>query len=177
MVVEVRNAGIVPRHPECWVCKNVAKVEHVTVLLLDEAGQPLPTRDAIAYVTSIGHNASTKTWQHRLRSHRLHIQRSIAKGTVYSPVGVKRIAPVVPAGGPPTWVRAPDRAMSIGMDAIEQLAERLEEASDETLVAVARLGLTAAGMRGAWEAKGRQLGQLDALIDLAYESSISDDDS
>lgn len=170
------NLGLAKRDARCWVCQHVSKVEHVTVLLIDEAGGNLPTRPAIDYLQSIGHNASARTWQQRLRHHRLHVLRSVAKGAVYSPVGVKKITTVTPQGGPPTWVRAPDRAMSIGMDALEQLQERLEEASDETLVAVARLGLTAAGMRGAWEAKGRQLGQLDALIDLAYESSVKDED-
>lgn len=177
-MVELPNLGLVRRHPTCWVCRHVSKVEHVTVLLLDEAGQPLPTRPAMEYLASIGHSASRGTWSGRLRSHRAHVLRDLAKGgVVYSPVAVHKIAPVAPQGGPPTWVRTPDRAMALGMDALEQLGTRLEEMGDADLVSVARLGLTAAGMRGAWEAKGRQLGQLDALIDLAYESSIPDDET
>lgn len=175
----IPNLGLAPRKPGCFICKNVAAVEHVTVLLIDSDGRDLPFKDAVQYLEGIlGPGAKTPAQlKGSLKTHRAHVRRSMERPPAYSPLGqVTKMAPTQPPGGSPTWVRAPDRAVDLGMEAMEALQERLSMMEDADLIAVARLGITAAGKRGDWEAKGRQLGQMDALIDLAYESSLPGDD-
>ena len=163
------NYGLAPRSRSCWVCKNVAAVEDVTMRLIDETGRELPYQDAIEYLTAIGHSAERRQWQARLKGHRTHVVRSMRTPAVYSPAAVEtgQITRIVAPGGSASWIRAPDKAIDLGMEAMETLAGRISMMEDADLISVARLGITAAGKRGDWEAKGRQMGQMDALMKLA----------
>lgn len=60
-----------------------------------------------------------------------------------------------------------EAAIDTGLDALGLLQARLGTMEDRELIAVAKLGQAASSKRGDWEAKGRQLNQMDALIRLA----------
>lgn len=162
------NFGLAPRAAGCWVCRNVASPEDVTLRLIDAASVELPYADAIEYLTGIGHSTTRKNWRLRLKRHRAHVVRWVERPVV-TPAAIEtgQVVRLDGPGGAPSWVRAPDRAIDLGMEAIDALSERLENMEDADLIAVARLGLSASGKRGDWEAKGRQMGQMDALLKLA----------
>jgi len=165
------NYGLAPRSKACWVCKNVASPEDVTLRLIGATGMDLPTKDAIEYLTGIGHSAVKATWVERLKRHRGHVRRSMeAPGPLaIAPAKVElgAVTRVESLGGAPSWVRAPERAIDLGLEAQAVLAERLEDMGDTDLISVARLGITAAGKMGDWEAKGRRMHQVDVLMRLA----------
>ncbi len=159
------NPALVPRSRNCPVCKRVAKVEDVTVRLFNEEGERLPPKEAIAYLRSIGMTGSPTTFYKRIDQHAKHIQRALASPPVV--VDPHDLVPVEPVGGPPAWVDANAQAIEVGMDALTLLATRLTDMEDKDLIATAKLGQTAASKRGDWEAKGRQLSQMDAVLKLA----------
>lgn len=163
------NYGLAPRQAACWVCKNAGAPEDVTMRLLDDEGRELPYADAIEYLTSIGHSASRKAWVDRLKRHRRHVVASMQMPVPVTPAALETgmVRRIEAPGGSPAWVRAPDRAVDLGLEAMATLQGRLELLEDKDLISVARLGITASGKRGEWEMKGRQLGQMDALLKLA----------
>lgn len=170
------NLGLVPRSRSgCWICRHVTAVEDVTVRLFDAELRDLPPKGAIGYMQSIGHAAKPATWQGRVAAHRKHVRRSIEKPAAYTPLGAATLVPVAPEGGLPSWVRAPDRAIDLGMDALTALKERMPVMEDTDLVSVARLGITAASKMGDWHAKGRQLAQMDRVFDFIADAGLDDD--
>jgi len=84
---------------------------------------------------------------------------------------------IEPEGGPARWLDVNQQAMDVGTDALRALHARLPEMGDRELVAVARLGVAAAQKHGDWEAKGRSLAQVDAIIRLAAGLTGHDDDA
>ncbi len=76
------------------------------------------------------------------------------------------LMPVVPPG-PAFWLDVNQNAVNVGNEALGAIAGRLEGMGDKELVAVAKLGVSAAQKVGDWEAKGRKLAQIDSLIRLA----------
>lgn len=165
---------VVPRGKRCWVCKHVAKVEDVTVRLLDERRTRLPPREAIDYLVSIGHSAPYNTQLRRLRTHLAHVLESLeTPPEVVAPIlteeDERRMTPVAPVGGAPGWVRVNEQGVELGMDALGVLRERLMSGwmEDKDVIATAKLGQVAAAKRGDWEAKGRKLAQVDSLLQLA----------
>lgn len=173
------NYGLAPRSKQCWVCKSVGAPEDVTLRLLDEEGVEQPIDDAVDYLVSCGYKATRETWRKRLASHVGHVQRSMARNTiqVITPAHLERglVPQVAPPSGSPGWLRTTDKAVDLGDVALTTLAERLEAMSDTDLLAAARLGQAAAAKRGDWEAKGRQLGQMDALMRLAFGAGRAND--
>lgn len=162
------NFGLAPRLANCWVCKNVGPVEDVTLRLLDEAGAPQPYGDAIKYLRAIGHSADSRRFGVRLKSHRDHVLAAMKKPIPITPAAIEsgKITRIEAPAGNSAWLRTTDRAIDIGAEAIETLATRLDSLDTNELAALARLGVSAAAKRGDWEARGRQLGQMDALLQL-----------
>jgi hypothetical protein len=158
------NGALVPRLASCWVCRVVAVVEDVTVRLF----QPDGTRkrdytDAAAYVRSIGYGSIAKSTLTRyLSEHAKHVETAMSGGPA-APGTLTRIEPT----GPAHWLDVNQNAIDTGNAAIGRIAARLDVMEDKELVAVAKLGVTAAQKVGDWEAKGRKLAQVDELIKLA----------
>ena len=156
---------LVPRNAHCWVCRSVAVVEDVTVRLFDEEGRRCPNRAAISYLRSIGFTRqSDNTLSHYLSTHVAHVRSAIQRSTPAPPDSLTRLAP---EGGPARWLDVNQQAMDVGMDALRGLRARLTDMGDRELVSVARMGVVASHKQGDWEAKGRQIAQVDALIRLA----------
>ena len=177
------NAALVPRHPQCYVCKHVAQVEHVSVLLFDEDGQPrrtargLSLAPAVDYLRSIGLPGTPVTMGRRVKAHAKHIEDYLANPGPIAPVtveevGVTRLRPE----GPVRWLDLQEQAMEVGRDALSLLAARLEVMEDKEIIAVAKLGTAAASKRADLEAKGRRLNQVDGLLRLAAGIAAESDD-
>jgi len=158
------NPVLVPRSPKCWVCKNVAAVEDVTVRLFDEQGRK--TRGpALSYLRSIGYTKqSDGTLVKHLTTHIRHVESAMQRSDPAPPSALVRVQP---EGGPARWLDVNQQIMDVGMDAVRDIRARLPDMGDRELVAVARMGMTAAHKYGDWEAKGRSLAQVDAIIRLA----------
>jgi hypothetical protein len=171
------NYGLAPRSPTCWVCQNVGMVEDVTMRLLDEGGRSVPNADAIEYLESIGHSASKGTWGSRLLTHRKHVLRSFEKPVVVTPAKLETgVIKLNQPAGSPTWLRTTDRAVDLGDMALDTLEGRMALMEDGDLIALARLGVGAAKNRGDWEAKGRRIGQMDALLQIVSGHGSPDAD-
>jgi hypothetical protein len=162
----VTNAVLIPRSASCWVCKNVPMVEDVTVRLFDENGRRGrgSIKAAVDYLRSIGLDRSEKLLRWAIARHIAHVEQALAGPTIAPSVALTRIAP---EGGPARWLDVNQQAMDVGMDALRSLHARLPDMADRELVAVARMGMTASHKHGDWEAKGRKLAQVDAIIRLA----------
>ncbi len=160
------NAALVPRSDRCWVCRNVAVVEDVTVRLFDsETGARLNSTAAVEYLRAIGYTKlRDRTLREHLGRHVRHVEAAMQVSTPAAPSNLTRLAP---EGGPARWLDVNQQAMDVGMDALRSLHARLPDMGDRELVAVARMGVGAAQKHGDWEAKGRKLAQVDAIIRLA----------
>lgn len=156
---------LVPRDRRCGICKSVAKIEDVTVRLFDPEHNPLPPKEAVDYLRSIGRSGSYEALSKQVKTHQKHVAKALAGDGEVAPVS--RMEPMVPVGGAPTWLSLNEAAVDTGMDALSMLRARLDAMDDRDLIAVAKLGQTASSKRGDWEAKGRQLNQMDSLIKLA----------
>ncbi len=169
------DAILVPRSARCWVCKNVPVVEDVTVRLFDEQGRKRKgIVSAIEYLRSIGYTAKAdRTLRSQLLFHIRHCETAMEVATPAMPSALVRVQP---DGGPARWLDVNQQAMDVGMDALRDLRARLPDMSDRELVAVARMGMSAAHKHGDWEAKGRKLAQVDAIIRLAAGQGGCDDE-
>jgi hypothetical protein len=164
-LVVIPNLGVAPRGKGCWVCKEVAAPEHVTVLCFDELGQRKPTAEAADYLRSLG-LAGTKTlMQRRVSSHMKHVEAYVAAPYPLVPAHGVRTEPLPHVN----WLSATQGAVDLGMEAQRALAERLAsgEMEDHDIVALAKLGVTAASKQGDLEAKGKSIKQVDRLMMLA----------
>ena len=172
------NAVLVPRHAHCWVCRNVAVVEDVTARLFDEdgvkrSGSRGSFTPALAYLRSIGYTKlADRTLREHLGFHARHVEAAMQ---VSSPAPPSALTRMTPEGGPAHWLDVNRQAMDVGMDALRSIRARLPDMADRELVAVARIGVSAAQKHGDWEAKGRKLAQVDAIIRLAAGLGGDDD--
>lgn len=158
-----------PRTPRCAVCRSVAHLEDVALRLFDENGNRRKPADAIAYLRGIGMGGTDEAIRRRVDVHRKHIERWLASGVeVYSPAAAEaKVIRVNPDDrGPARWLDVQQRGMDIGDEALRILAQRLGTMEDKELIAVAKLGQTAASKRADLEAKGRHLAQVDELLNL-----------
>jgi hypothetical protein len=105
----------------------------------------------------------------RLKMHADHVEVSMLGGQPAAPGALTRIEPA----GPSHWLDVNQNAVNIGNEALGVIQSHLGDMEDKELVAVAKLGVTAAQKVGDWEAKGRKLAQVDSLIRLA--SGMADD--
>lgn len=158
------NGVLVPRSAACWVCRTVAVVEDVTVRLFAADGsRRADYRDAKEYVKAIGYGKiPDKSLSRYLSQHAKHVEAAMAGGPA-APGELTKIAPA----GPSHWLDVNQNAVDIGNEALGVLHSRLDIMEDRELVAVAKLGVSAAQKVGDWEAKGRKLAQVDELIKLA----------
>ncbi|MCU0250228.1 MAG: hypothetical protein MUE61_08475 [Vicinamibacterales bacterium] len=158
------NGVLVPRSASCWVCQKVAVVEDVTVRLFTQDGsRRADYSDAAAYLRATGYSGvSDRTLKRRLAEHARHVEVGLQGGPA-APGSLTRVAPP----GPSHWLDVNQNAVDVGNEALGRLHARLDVMEDRELVAVAKLGVTAAQKVGDWEAKGRKLAQVDELIRLA----------
>jgi hypothetical protein len=160
----VMNGVLVPRAASCWVCRTVGVVEDVTVRLFTADGaRRADYRDAKEYVRAIGYGSiSDRTMTRYLSEHARHVEAALGGGPA-APSELTRIEPP----GPAHWLDVNQNAVEVGNAALARLNARLEVMEDRELVAVAKLGVSAAQKVGDWEAKGRKLAQVDEIIKLA----------
>lgn len=164
------NPALAPRAQRCVLCREVGAIEHVALLLYDEDLGKLPTRPAIEYLRSLGSSGSPQTLYNRIIRHRNHIDRWLERGAKVIPAaidnGVQRIPPPT---GPVRWIDAQENAIALGNDAIRDLNVRLASGELETrdVIALAKLGVGAANVRGGMEQKGKALNSIDQLLRLA----------
>ena len=160
------NGALVPRKAGCWVCDKLASSEDVTVRLFSEDGTRRQGRGATAeaarYVTGMGYAMSSNLLNRRLTHHADHIEAGMT-ATVVRPGNLTRLEPA----GPAHWLDVNQNAVNIGNEALGAIQARIPDMEDKELVAVAKLGVTAAQKVGDWEAKGRKLAQIGDLIRLA----------
>lgn len=163
-----------PRSTRCRVCRDVRELADVNLRLFDEDGGRLEagTWRVAEYLSSIGVAGTKRALNKRAMIHRDHMERHSRGERVAvvlepnDPGGVTRLAPPM---GPARWLDVNQDAMDGGRGAILKLNQKLEEGTLEPnqLVALAKLGLAAAGKRADIEAKGRRLNQMDELLHLA----------
>jgi len=166
------NGALVPRKAGCWICEHIGSPEDVTVRMFTADGVRKSGRGAYtagrAYIRGMGLTVSTANLDRRLRNHADHVEASLLGGTAL-PSELIRVEPP----GPSYWLDVNQNAVNVGNEALGVLASHLGDMEDKELVAVAKLGVTAAQKVGDWEAKGRKLAQVDSLIRLA--SGMGDD--
>jgi hypothetical protein len=164
---------LVPRKRGCWVCEHVATPEDVTVRLFSEDGTRRQgrgaTSDAAQYIRGIlgKGNVSSETLSKRLANHASHVELAMQGG----PAAPGALVPLEPEG-PAYWLDVNQNAVNVGNAALGVIATRMPDMEDKELVAVAKLGVTAAQKVGDWEAKGRKMAQIGDLIRLASGMEI-----
>lgn len=163
------NPALAPRHARCRLCNEVSALEDVAFRLYDEKGRHLPTKPLHAYLRSIGIAAATpQSLYNRIKRHRDHIDAWLERGARVVPARLDDHTQRIPAvSGPVRWLDAQQNAIDLGDSAVDILKSRLDLMDDKNLIAVAKLGATAATARGNLEAKGKALSQVDKLLQLA----------
>lgn len=151
------NPTLAPRHPKCTICKSVAMIEDVTIRLYDENLDHLPVTGAREYVQSVGLAGNRRQLDQRLRAHRKHVDRFIARGGIITPAqiegGVTRLQSPT---GPVRWLDVNQQGMDIGDAANAVLLRRLLDGQmeDRDVISAAKLGQSAAAKRAELEMKG-----------------------
>ena len=164
------NPSLAPRAASCVVCREVAAVEHVAMLMFSEDGSHLPLKAAASYIRSIGMAGSPQTLHNRALSHRRHIDAWIGRGGAVAPMDLESGISRVPApAGPVRWLDAQQNAIDLGNEALRDLAARLSAGALESgeVISLAKLGVSAANTRGSMEQKGKALNGIDRLLQLA----------
>lgn len=164
------NHALAPRKRQCSICKAVAHLEDVAIRLWDEHGNALPPKAALEYLRGIGMGGTDQAIRDRIKTHRTHVEKWMSEGavTVYSPARAesKVIRVDDTPRGPSRWLDVQQQGMDIGSEALRLLADRLGTMEDKELIAVAKMGQSAASKRADLEAKGRHLAQVDELLNL-----------
>jgi hypothetical protein len=159
-----------PRHHRCAICRKVTAIEHVALMMYDETMEPLPISPVVDYLQSIGMGGTRRQFVRRISAHRKHIDAWIERGARVLPVHeASNVIRIPPKTGDTRWIDVSQNAMDVGNDALRELNARLQTGEMETgeVIALARLGVTAATNRGALEQKGRALTGIDRLLQLA----------
>ena len=162
------NPRLSPRSTACSVCRDVADLADVNLRLWDEEANRIPGGHLAAarYLKSIGIAGSKRALEARIETHRDHAER-------YADGERKNIAAggevIIPKLGPSRWLDVQQDAMDAGTAAIAAARERLEQGGmqNKDIIALAKLGVGAAGKRGDLEAKGRKLNQIDEFLQMA----------
>ena len=166
------NGVLVPRKAGCWVCERVAHPEDVTVRLFSTSGVRIAGRGATyaaaMYIEGMGYSMPRRLMTSRLNDHGKHVELSLAGEEPVLPSSLSRVEPA----GPVHWLDANQNAINVGNEALGMIVARMPEMEDRELVAVAKIGVTAAQRAGDWEAKGRKLAQIGDLIRLASGMEI-----
>jgi len=164
------NPTLAPRARACTICTQVTAVEHVALLMYDPDGNRLPPKPVVDYLQSIGMTGAPKIIRRRVGSHRAHIDRWIERGAKVIPIAYEGVvAHIPPPTGNTRWIDAQQNAIDLGNEALRDLAARLDsgEMGTSDIIALAKLGVSAANTRGAMEQKGKALNGIDRLLQLA----------
>jgi hypothetical protein len=164
------NPALAPRVRTCSLCKEVQALEDVAIRLYDEKGRHLRTKPVAEYLRSIGMGGTPQAVYNRIVRHRKHIDAWLTKGAPVVPMQVDEGISRIPAPtGPTSWIDAQQNAIDLGNEALRDLAAQLASGAMETpdVIALAKLGVSAANTRGAMEQKGKALNSIDQLLRLA----------
>lgn len=164
------NAALAPRAKRCVICAEVQALEDVAARLYDEKGRHLRTRPVIEYLRSIGMGGSPQALYNRVITHRKHVDAWLLRGAPVVPMRVDEGLVRIPEPmGPTRWFDAQQNAIDLGNDALRDLNARLAsgELDSKDVIALAKLGVSAANTRGAMEQKGKALNSIDQLLRLA----------
>lgn len=158
----------VPRDPGCPVCSGLADITEITDLILGGKQGGGGT-----YLAVLGIGSSAKERAQMVKRHRDHARLSLAHGDIIEPeiaapaIGkVRRIEPLKPVG----WDEANQTGIAIGAEAAERVRERLDDMKDANLIAVMKIGQSAAVTRASLELKGAiKRKQAEAAIASGYD--------
>lgn len=163
------NPRLSPRSTACSVCRDVAEIVDVNLRLWDEEANRIPggVGQVARYLKSIGTAGSKRALEARAETHRDHAER-YADGERKN-VSASEGEVIIPKLGPARWLDVQQDAMDVGRSALAKALEALEGGAmkDKDIIALAKLGVGAAGKRADLEAKGRKLNQMDELLQLA----------
>jgi hypothetical protein len=140
-----------PRNSRCGVCKRVADPSEVTAIQFDLEA---PRGAAIDYLRSVGIGSGESALRSMLGTHKRHVQAFMERGAVMAPGEVMDGLSKIPDLRPTTWIELQQAGMDLGASAHDILKTRIALMSDEDLIAVARLGQTAAASRAVLQMKG-----------------------
>lgn len=146
---------LAPRMPKCQVCTLVASPMDVTIRLYDPDLNHLPFDGGLEYLRSVGLAGTKRMLMAKLLQHRRHVDHWLAKSAgAVAPAqiaeGVSRIERPLPT----TWVDANQQGIDVGSAALTILGNGLETLEARELIAVAKIGQSAAGVRASLEMKG-----------------------
>lgn len=153
------NPALAPRSRRCRACELVATIEDLAYRLFDPDMNPLPLAAAVEYLQTVGLTGTGRQLQAIALRHRRHIEQWVERGAAIAPAqiidgnGVTRLPA---AAGNTRWVDVNQQGMDVGSTALGQIAERLTAGAmeDKDVIAVAKLGQTAAAKRADLELKG-----------------------
>lgn len=151
------NPVLAPRRPKCRACLHVATIEDLTLRLYDPDLNPLPLAGGVEYLRSVGMDGTKRQLEAIALAHRRHVDKFIERGGAIAPAqiadGVTRLPP--PAGDT-RWLDLNQVGMNVGLSALSEIATRLQSGAmeDKDVIAVAKLGQTAAAKRADLELKG-----------------------
>jgi len=162
------NPRLSPRSTACSICRDVSELVDVNLRLWDEEANRIPggTQQVARYLKSIGTAGSKRALEARAETHRDHAER-------YADGDRKNVAAegevIVPKLGPARWLDVQQDAMDMGRSALAAALVRLDTGGmkDKDIIALAKLGVGAAGKRADLEARGRKLNQMDELLQMA----------
>lgn len=163
-VLPAVSPALVRRKRNCTICRSVAAIEHVNVLIVATDGtRRRDYRRAVGeYLRGMGVSVGVKA----IEGHARHVMDDIANPPRRALLD--RMVPVAPDGVPASWLDVNEQGLGVGMEALRDLRARLPDLDDKDLIAVAKMGLSAAGKRADIEARGRAMGAtLNALAALA----------
>lgn len=149
------NPAMAPREAKCPVCTLVASPEDVTIRMYEQDTlEHLPTDAAVMYLRRVGIEGTARQLKAKVLRHRHHVDQFLNRGGAVAPAqiveGISRIEPLPPAA----WVDTNQAGINLGMAAIGRLAEKLPNLDARDLIAVAKIGQTAAVARATLESKG-----------------------
>lgn len=142
--------------------------------LFDEDLNHLPIKGAVEYLRAVGLEGTRRQLEAIAMTHRRHVDKFLARGAAVAPAqiaeGVTRIPPPV---GNTRWLDANQSGIDVGMSALGQIATRLQSGAmeDRDVIAVAKLGQTAASKRADLELKGA-LKRAESIARLASGFSL-----
>jgi hypothetical protein len=151
------NPVLAPRKPKCRACLHVASIEDLTMRLYDEELNPLPLEGAVEYLKTVNLDGTKRQLEAIALTHRRHVDKFLERGGAVAPAQIEDGVTRIPAAaGPSRWVDVNQGGMDVGMTAIGIIETRLQSGAmeDKDVIAVAKLGQTAAAKRADLEMKG-----------------------
>jgi hypothetical protein len=149
------NPALVSRRLRCKVCRVVAAIEDVNARIVDDRGERryAYVKKVLDYLDTIGQQSIGSK---AVVTHAAHVMADMKSDHPMILPG--QVVEVSPISAPASWFDVHDAAMGLGMDAMRDLAARAEngDLSARDLIALAGMGVAAAGKRADLEARGRE---------------------